>query len=111
MRGHLDQQHPLLEQTPREFREDFLRYCHLGLYTCLPYLYETDGRLRAHHWKANVMMSRMPRGLGSLWTYKGVSYSFPQSNVDQVAAVRQIVNSNLMSTIYTYQNLLGNDPE
>jgi hypothetical protein len=43
--------------------------------------------------------------------YKGVSYSFPQANVDQVAAVRQTVNANLMSSIYTYQNLLGNDPE
>ena len=111
MRGHLDQQHPLLELTPREFREDFIRFCHLGLYTCLPYLYEVEGRLRAHHWKANIMMSRMPRGLGSLWTYKGVSYTFPQANVDQVVAVRQIVNDNLMSSMYTYQNLLGNDPE
>jgi hypothetical protein len=111
MRGHLDQQHPLLEQTPREFREDFLKFCHLGLYTSLPYLYETDRRLRAHHWKANMMMSQMPRGLGSLWMYKGVSYSFPQANVDQVATVRQTVKANLMSSIYTYQNLLGNDPE
>ena len=111
MRGHLDQQHPLLELTPREFREDFFRFCHLGLYTSLPYLYETDGRLRAHHWKANLMMSRMPRGLGSLWSYKGVSYTFPQANVDQVAAIRSVVNANLMSSVYNYQNLLGNDPE
>jgi hypothetical protein len=58
-----------------------------------------------------MLMSRMPRGLGSLWTYKGVSYTFPQTNIDQVAAVRSIVNSNLMSSRYTYQNLLGNDPE
>ena len=111
MRGHLDQQHPLLELTPREFREDFFRFCHLGLYTSLPYLYETDGRLKAHHWKANLMMSRMPRGLGSLWSYKGVSYTFPQANVEQVAAIRSVVNANLMSSVYTYQNLLGNDPE
>ena len=111
MRGHLDQQHPLLEQTPREFREDFLRFAHLGLYTSLPYLYESDGRLRAHHWKANLMMSRMPRGLGSLWMYRGISYQFPQKNVDQVAAVRQTVNANLHSSVHTYQNLLGNDPE
>ncbi len=56
-------------------------------------------------------MSRMPRGLGSLWAYKGVTYTFPQANVDLVAAVRSVVNSNLMSSRYTYQNLLGNDPE
>ena len=43
--------------------------------------------------------------------YKGITYSFPQQNVDQVAAVRQVVNANLMSSIYTYQGLLGNDPE
>jgi hypothetical protein len=111
MRGHLDQQHPLLELTPREFREDFLRFAHLGLYTSLPYLYESDGRLRAHHWKANMLMSRMPRGLGSLWAYRGVTYTFPQSNVDQVAVVRSVVNANLMSSRYNYQNLLGNDTE
>ncbi len=111
VRGHLDQQHPLLEQTPREFREDFLKYCHMGLYTSLPYLYEIDGRLHAHHWKANLMMSRMPRGLGSLWMYRGIAYQFPQKNVEQVAAVRQIVKYNLHSTIYTYKCLLGNDPE
>ena len=111
MRGHLDQQHPLLEQTPREFREDFLKYCHLGLYTSLPYLYETEGRLRAHHWKSNLFMSRMPRGLGALWMYKGISYRFPQQYVDQVAAVRQIVKANLHSSVHTYKCLLGNDPE
>ena len=83
----------------------------MGLYTSLPYLYEIDGRLRAHHWKANLMMSRMPRGLGSLWMYKGVEYSFPQKNVDQVAAVRQIVDGNLNSSIYTYKCLLGKDTE
>ncbi len=111
MRGHLDQQHPRLEQTPREFREDFWKYCHLGLYTSLPYLYESDGPLRAHHWKANMMQNRMPRGLGDLWLYKGPAYRFPQKYVDQVAATRQIVAANLKSTIYTYKCLLGNDPE
>jgi hypothetical protein len=111
MRGHIDQQHPLLEQTPREFREDFWRYCHLGLYTSLPYLYETDGPLRAHHWKANLMQNRQPRGLGDLWIYKGPEYRFPQLYIDQVAAARQTVAGNLMSTIYTYRCFLGNDPE
>jgi hypothetical protein len=111
MRGHLDQQHPLLELMPREFREDFLKFCHLGLYTSLLYIYEINGPLRAHHWKANLMMSRMPRGLGSLWMYKGIEYQFPQKNVDQVATVRQIVNSNLHSSVYTYRCLLGKDPD
>ena len=111
MRGHLDQQHPLLEQTPREFREDFWQYCHLGLYTSLPYIYETDGPLRAHHWKSNMMQNRMPRGLGDLWLYKGPAYRFPQQYVDQVAAIRQTVAKNLKSTIYNYKCLMGNDPE
>ena len=83
----------------------------MGLYTSLPYLYETDGRLRAHHWKANMMMNRMPRGLGELWLYKGPTYRFPQQYVDQVAAIRQIVDKNLKSTIYSYRCLVGNDPE
>ena len=111
MRGHLDQQHPLLEQTPREFREDFWRYCHMGLFTSLPYLYETDGRLRAHHWKSNLMMNHMPRGLGELWLYRGTEYRFPQQYVDQVAALRQIVDRNRTSTIYNYKRLVGNDPD
>ena len=83
----------------------------MGLYTSLPYLYETDGRLRAHHWKANMMMNRMPRGLGDLWLYKGPTYRFPQQYVDQVAAICQIVDDNLKSYIYTYKCLLGADPE
>jgi hypothetical protein len=111
VRGHIDQQHPLLEQTPREFREDFWRYCHLGLYTSLPYLYEADGPLRAHHWKANMMQNRQPRGLGDLWLYKGPEYRFPQAYIDQVEPARQTVTTNLFSTVDTYKKLLGNDPE
>ena len=108
MRGHLDQQHPLLEQTPREFREDFWKYCHLGLFTSLPFLYGTDDRLRAHHWKANLMMNRQPRGWGELWLYCGLEYRFSQQTIDQVATLRQVVNKNLKSSIYTYQKLVGN---
>ncbi len=111
MRGHIDQQHLLLEQTPREFREDFRRYCHLGLYTSLPYLYEANGPLRAHHWKANMMQNRQPRGLGDLWLYKGPEYRFPQAYIDQVAPARQTVAGNLFSSIYTYKRLLGSDAE
>ena len=108
MRGHLDQQHPLLEQTPREFREDFWKYCHLGLFTSLPFLYGTDDRLRAHHWKANLMMNRQPRGWGELWLYCGLEKRFNQQTIDQVATLRQVVNKNLKSSIYTYQKLVGN---
>jgi hypothetical protein len=111
MRGHLDQQHPRLEQTPREFREDFWQYCHLGLYTSLPYLYETDGPLRAHHWKANMMQNGMPRGLDDLWLYRGPTYRFPQEYVVQVADKRAVVAANLKSTVYNYRCLVGNDPE
>ena len=89
--------------TPREFPEDFWKYCHLGLFTSLPYLYESDGPLRAHHWKANTMQNRMPRGLGDLWLYKGPTYRFPQAYLEQVADKRQIVAENLKSTIYNYQ--------
>jgi hypothetical protein len=78
----------------------------MGLYASLPYLYETDGRLRAHHWKANVMMNRMPRGLGDLWLYRGPTYRFPQEYVDQVASTRQTVGENLKSNIYNYKTLL-----
>ena len=111
MRGHIDQQHPLLEQTPREFRENFWRYCHLGLYTSLPYLYETNGPLKAHHWKATMMQNRQPRGLGDLWLYKGLEYRFAQMYIDQVEPARQTVTGNLFSTIHTYKRLLGSDPE
>ena len=111
MRGHINQQHPSLDLTPREFREDFWKYCHLGLFTSLPFLYETNGPLRAHHWRANMMLNRMPRGLGDLWLYRGPTYRFPQEYVDQVADKRQIVDENVRSTIWTYRCLMGNADE
>ena len=56
------------------------------------------------------MMNRMPRGLGELWLYRGTNYRFPQQIVDQVAALRQIVDKNRTSSIYNYGRLVGNDP-
>ena len=58
-----------------------------------------------------MMMNRIPRGLGTLWIYRGTKYRFPQQYVEQVAAIRQIVDGNLKFSIYTYKCLLGNDPE
>ncbi len=54
------------------------------------------------------MMNRQPRGWGELWLYCGVDYRFTQQTIDQVATLRQVVNKNLKSSIYTYQRLVGN---
>jgi hypothetical protein len=105
MRGHLEQLHPELKFTPRQLRADFMEFCHLGLYTSLPYLYEEGGPIQNFHWKATVLACRLTRGQPDLWLYRGLSIQLPQDIVEARRAKQDVVRKNLDSTPSTYQTV------
>lgn len=105
LRGHMEQLHPNLHQTPRELRQDFMAYCHQGFYTSLPYLYEHGGVIQNFHWKSTLMACRMTRGQGDMWLYRGLGYALPQDMVDARKAKQDLVRRNLDSTATTYQRM------
>ena len=103
LRGHMEQIHPDVKLTPREFRQDFMQHCHEGLYTSLPYLYESNGPIRNFHWKATLFGCKMTRGQADLWLYRGLDYKLPQEMIDSRRAKQDVVRENIDSTRDTYK--------
>lgn len=105
IRGHLEQLHPDLEQTPRELRADYMQHCHRGVYTSLPYLYEPNGPVNNHHWHATISGQRFLRGQADLWQYRGLRYSIPAEFLEARKRREKTVEENVDSTVETYQKI------
>lgn len=87
-----------------------MKYCHLGLFTSLPFLYEIDGPIRSFHWKSTMHGNIMARGQPDMWLFKGLDYYIPQEIMDNQKAKRKLVEQNVVSTELTYVPLREMDP-
>lgn len=104
LRGHTEHEHGnRLEKSPRELREDFKKYCHLGLYTSLPFLYEHNGPIKSHHWKATLGATTLYRGQADLWLYAGLETQLPEEMRRTKQENRDRAKRNLTSTSESYQ--------
>jgi hypothetical protein len=84
-------------------REDFKKYCHLGLYTSLPFLYEHNGPIKSHHWKATLGATTLYRGQADLWLYAGLETQLPEEMRRTKQENRDRAKRNLTSTSESYQ--------
>ena len=112
IRGHQDQAHNFgINKSPLEVRQQFKKFCHLGKYTSLPFLYNT-GKLRNTHWKACLSSISMARGQGDLWMYSGLKESVAPEILERKRKQREIARTNLDSAKWRYVslNMSGNPP-
>jgi hypothetical protein len=99
----MEQDHEGLHKSPRQLREAFRKYCHRGLFTSLPFLYEHDGFIKNIHWKATLGATTLYRGQADLWMYKGLEYRLPQKMIDSKRDRRELAVRNLKTTPTTYE--------
>ena len=119
VRGHTEMQHDLCQlRSPRQLRQDFLRYSHLGLYTSIPYLYRIDKdeseanhgsypRVKANHFRLSYSASTITRNQCDVWMYLGLDAFVPEEYMQTHEDRRQSVNDNFYSTPETYIKMAG----
>ena len=113
IRGHMEGEHDSpMEKSPLELRKDFKRFCHLGMLTSIPFLYD-NRQLSSNHWKASLSGTAMNRGQADVWMYAGLAHTFGPDQLKDREADRERARRNLTSTPATMErpSLTLNFPE